>query len=130
MQGFPVQTQLLKTGGAGAGDEHVRLLQHVVNDLKVLFLLQVEGNALFAAVEDVVDRILFSGDGHAHGSAVVAAGVADGRCLNFYNTSTHSAQETCGGGGGPVGCHFHNEQAFKGFFHCFVLRLKNLFYIF
>lgn len=112
---------VLQAGRAGASDEYVRLGEHVLHELEVLGIFQIQRDALFAAVENIVDGVLFRRDGHAHRAAVVTAEVADRRGLNAHDTRAHVAQEPRRRRRGPVAGHLDHEQSLEWFSHGYSL---------
>ena len=129
VQRLPVQTELFQAGRAGASDEYVRLGEHVLHELEVLGIFQIQRDTLFAAVENIVDGVLFRRDGHAHRAAVVTAEVADRRGLNAHDTRAHVAQEPRRRRRGPVAGHLDHEQSLEWFSHGYSLLVDADFFL-
>ena len=114
---FIVQPQPFQPALPDARQENVRFGQHVVEQLQLLRVLQIQSDAFLAAVRHVMYGILVLGIGNAAGPCKIAGGVSGRRLLDLYDPRALRAQICPGGRADPIGGQLDDEQPFKRFLH-------------
>ena len=107
-QGLIVHADLLQCRGAGVGEEDVGGGQQLVHGLEALGGLQIQGDALFVGVVNVIGQRTHAGQRHGE-----PRGVATGRCFHLDALGAPVGQNTARGGRSHIGGQLHDAHALQ-----------------
>ena len=114
------QPHLFQPAHARARYEYIGLGQQLIEEGAVVGFLQIERDALLAAVAEIVYRVFVLGVRRAAGPAEGADGVAGRGRFHFYHARALRTQISPGAGRRPISRKFDDKKILKWLFHIYL----------